>query len=62
MVVKIDRSKLWKAHAAFNARLNNGWTHDEALRNTRQEFDLSDAEEEQMLKDHAADKIIEALS
>ena len=60
--MKIDTSKLWRAHAAYNERLNNGWNHEEAIRNTRQEFDLNEAEEEQMLKNHAADKIIEALS
>jgi len=60
-VWRLSNIKVGKAYAAYVERLKTGWTHEEAIRNTRQEFDLFEREEAKLLRDYAADKLIEAM-
>jgi hypothetical protein len=60
--LRISDLKVRRAYAAYVSRLVTGATHEEAIRNTRQEFDLTEREEEKLLSDYAADKKIEMLA
>lgn len=59
---RVSNNKVGRAYAAYVDRLAGGWTAEESIRNTRQEFDLTEREEAKLLRDHQADKLIEAMS
>lgn len=59
---RLSNNRVNRAYAAYVTRIDTGATAEEAIRNTRQEFDLTDREEAKLLRDYAADKLIEGLS
>lgn len=60
--LKVETTMVRLAYVAYTRRLAGGQTPAEALRNTRQEFDLPEAEETQMLADYAAARALIAMA
>jgi hypothetical protein len=53
-MLALDVEKISKARKAYTDRQAAGWTMEEALRNTRQEFDLHATEEAAMLSERGS--------